>query len=122
MKVLLLDGGALVRERLAAIIAAVHGVEVTTGESCAADIEARILELHPDVVVLDVHAPRAMGLDLIRRLRSDPDRPVVIALSSSSSFRYRVKCHEAGAAYYFNKVREEDRLVDAIVELSQELP
>jgi DNA-binding NarL/FixJ family response regulator len=123
VKVLLLDGDALVRERLAAIIAAVHGVEVTTvGESCAADIEARILELQPDVVVLDVHAPRAMGLDLIRRLKAKGDRPVVIALSSSSSFRYRVKCHEAGAAYYFDKVREQDRLVEAIVELSQELP
>src|SRR4030042_1186980 len=38
MKVLLLDDAALVRERLAATVAGVHGVAVTVGETGAADI------------------------------------------------------------------------------------
>jgi len=121
MRVVLLDDAAIVRERLVAELAAVHGVDVVARDACGADLDAGIHELHPDVVVVDVHAPRAMGVDLIRRLRSGDSHPVVIALSSCSSFRYRSKCHEAGATYYFDKVREQDRLVEAIAELSREL-
>lgn len=121
MKVLLLDDAALVRERLASMVGTVQGVEVTSGDPRAAGIQAQIQRQHPDVVVVDVHAPQARGLDLIRWLRAAGDRPVVIALSSSSSFLYRAKCHEAGATYYFDKVREQDQLVEAIVALHQEL-
>jgi DNA-binding response OmpR family regulator len=121
MKVLLLDDAVPIRERLAAMMGTVQGVEVSAGGCGGWDAEARIRGLHPDVVVLDVHAQQSMGLDLIRKLKSGGIRPVVIALSSSPSFLYRVKCHEAGAAYYFDKVRELDRLVEAITELSQEL-
>jgi two-component system response regulator DevR len=121
VKVLLLDDAALTRVRLAAVFAAVDGVEVTARETCRADTEAIIQAQRPDVVVVDVHAPRAMGLDLIRKLRCAAWRPVVIAVSSASSLQYRLMCHEAGAAYYFDKVREQDRLVEAIGELRREL-
>jgi DNA-binding NarL/FixJ family response regulator len=121
VKVLLLDDAGLVRERLTAMVGALRGVEISAVGSGAPDAEERIRELRPDVVLVDVHSPRAMGLDLIRRIKSGGARPVVIALSSSPSFLYRVKCHEAGAAYYFDKVREQDRLVEAIVQLSREL-
>ena len=107
--------------RHAATVGALPEVEVPAGETCAADTEVRILELHADIVVLEVHAPAARGLDPVRRLRSAGDRPVVIALSRSSSFRYPVKCHEAGAAPSLDRVWEQNRLVEAICELSREL-
>jgi DNA-binding response OmpR family regulator len=121
MKVLLLDDAVLVRERLAAMVGGLEGVEVSVGESGAPHFEEWVRELRPDVVVLDVHAARSKGLELIRRIRSGGARPVVIALSRSPSFLYRVKCHEAGAAYYFDMVRESDRVIEAIVQLRQEI-
>jgi DNA-binding response OmpR family regulator len=121
VRVLLLDDATLIRDRLAAIISSLPGVEVSVAGTGGADVEAHALELRPDVVIVDVHAPRALGLELIRKLKSGGARPVVIALSSSPSFLYRVKCHDAGATYYFDKVREQERMVEAIAELTREL-
>jgi hypothetical protein len=46
---------------------------------------------------------------------------VIIVITSFSTFQYRTKFHEAGAAYFFDKSRELDRLVDALVALNLEL-
>jgi DNA-binding NarL/FixJ family response regulator len=120
MKLLIIDDADAVRPRLADALREIDGLDVSSSEPRAGGIIQRILEGKPDVIVIDVRMPGG-ALDLVRTIKSGTHPPVVIAMSSSSSIQYRAACHNAGAEYFFDKVREQARLVEAVAELQQEL-
>jgi DNA-binding NarL/FixJ family response regulator len=120
MRVLLIDDADAVRSRLADALGEIAGLEVSSCAPRAGGIIERILEWKPDVVVMDICMPGGT-LDLVRSVKSGRQPPVVIALSSSSSIQYRAACHQAGAEYFFDKVRDQARLLEAVAELQKEL-
>jgi len=70
----------------------------------------------PRVILLDLKLPRMSGLDVLRRIKSDPRtrRIPVIMLTSSQDDRDIAACYEAGANSYIVKpIRFED-LVEAM--------
>lgn len=120
MKLLLIDDADAVRQRLADSLGEIDGLEVS---SCAPHPDGTIqwiLDQKPDVVVIDIRMPGG-ALDLVRAIKSGRRAPVVIALSSSSTIQYRSACHNAGAEFFFDKVRDQARLVEAVTELQREL-
>lgn len=69
------------------------------------EFAAREGEALPTVVLLDIGLPRVSGLDVIKRLRSDPRtrlQPVVI-LTSSDEERDRQASYEDGANSFVRK-------------------
>ena len=120
MKLLIIDDEDAVRSRLADSLGEIQGLEVSSCAPRAGGINQRILEGKPDVIVIDIRMPGG-ALDLVRTIKSGTHPPIVIALSSSSSIQYRAACHRAGAEYFFDKIREQERLVEAVVELQKEL-
>lgn len=69
------------------------------------EFAAREGEALPTVVLLDIGLPRVSGLDVIKRLRSDPRtrlQPVVI-LTSSDEERDRLASYEDGANSFVRK-------------------
>lgn len=70
----------------------------------------------PRVVLLDLKLPRLTGLDVLRRVKSDPRTrciPVVM-LTSSQEDRDIAECYEAGANSYIVKPVEFERFVEAM--------
>ena len=121
MKVLVVDTSPEVGKRFAEIILETAGIEVAAAVPGTQGFDERLLEFRPDVVVVDVQMPEAAGLDLIRKLKGSSRSPVVIAVSSLSTLPYRIRCHEAGAAFFFDKVKDQEKLVEAIAAVSREL-
>ena len=81
-----------------------EGYEVVR-ESDGSRALARILELHPDVVVLDVKMPRMSGHEVLDRVRSDPElneTPVVL-LTAMSGEHDVLRGFELGADDYLLK-------------------
>jgi DNA-binding NarL/FixJ family response regulator len=120
MKVLIIDDSNAVRPRLENALGALDGLDVSSCSPSAGGVIQRILQGKPDVIVVDVHMPGG-ALEMIRTIKAGAHPPVVIALSSSSALQYRAACHNAGAEYFFDKVREQERLVEAVAELQKEL-
>ncbi|HEX5994980.1 MAG TPA: response regulator transcription factor [Jiangellales bacterium] len=60
-------------------------------------------EWRPDVVVLDLMLPGRPGLDVLRRLRADGDRTLVVVLSARGEEEDRVVGLEVGADDYLVK-------------------
>ncbi|MFA6505130.1 MAG: response regulator [Treponemataceae bacterium] len=120
MKLLIIDDADAVRLRLADVLGEIDGLEVDSCAPRAGGIIQRIQEMRPDIVVIDIGMQDG-ALDLVRTIKSVSHPPVVIALSGSSSIQYRAACHSAGAEYFFDKDREQARMVEAITELQLEL-
>lgn len=81
IRVLLVDDSAVVRTAFARALAQVPDMKVV-GEApdpfVARDL---ILEVHPDVIVLDIEMPRMDGLTFLRKLMKHFPKPVVVCSS-----------------------------------------
>ena len=120
MKLLIIDDADAVRPRLADVLGEIDGLAVSTCAPSAGGIMEVIRNQAPDIIVIDIRIPGG-ALNLIRAIKSGAHPPVVMALSSSTSIQYRAACHRAGAEYFFDKVNEQARLAEAVVELQKEL-
>ena len=70
-----------------------------------ADVDRRIAETRPDLVILDLMLPGRSGLDILAGLKSDAatrDIPVMM-LSAKGQGRDREAAEQAGAALFITK-------------------
>ena len=91
---------------------AVHGYEIVT----AADGEEALTiasEKQPDLILLDVMMPRMDGIEVCRRLRSDPALPFtpIILVTAKSDSKDVIAGLEAGGDEYLTKPVDQPALV-----------
>jgi len=75
----------------------------------------RNISLMPQLTLLDLRLPKLDGLEVLRRLRTDPRTkllPVAI-LTSSQGEQDRIKCYNLGANSYFRKPVHFTQFIDA---------
>jgi DNA-binding NarL/FixJ family response regulator len=112
VRVFLVDDHALFRSGVRAELGA--SVEVVGEAGAVADAVTGILDLRPDVVLVDVHLPDGGGKAIIESvLREWPDA-VFLALSVSDAADDVVAIIRAGARGYVTKTIDAAELVDAV--------
>jgi two-component system cell cycle response regulator DivK len=87
-------------------------VEAVDGESGV----AKALEERPDLMLVDIQLPKMSGLEVTRRLRSEPVTahvPIIIITSFALSGDDQ-RAKEAGASYYLSKPYSPRELLEAI--------
>jgi len=94
------------------------GHEVVTAEDAALGLLAIIGET-PDLIVLDLFVPYLDGFELLEALRTDPaTRPIpVIVLTGHTDDETYARARKLGAADFFTKPVERDRLIKSIERL-----
>jgi len=114
MKVFLVEDAALLRERLAALLASVPGA-ITVGQAAGAQeaIEA-IREAAPDVVVLDLHLHQGNGFDVLRAIKQAAPHIDVYVVTNFANDSYRQVATRLGARGFFDKSTEFDKLREAL--------
>jgi len=62
-------------------------------------------ELRPDLILLDIILPRLDGIEVLRKLKSDPELRVipVLMLTNLDSTEYKKECSQVGAEGYIVK-------------------
>ena len=118
VKVFLADDSSVVRERLVALLTEIPGIEIVgQAEDAFAALEA-IPVLKPDVVVLDIYMPGSVtGMYVLERMKSERNAPLIIMLTNYSYEQYKKRCLAAGAAYFFDKSNEFERVPEVLLEL-----
>lgn len=115
IRVLVVDDQSLVRAGFRTILDSEPGIEVV-GE--AADGEAaiaRVAELAPDVVCMDVQMPGIDGLEATRRITADPaNATAVLVLTTFDREDYLFEALRAGASGFLLKNASPERLIDAV--------
>jgi DNA-binding NarL/FixJ family response regulator len=118
VKVFLVDDSALIRERVAAMLAACEMDIVGAAQTPEASIDG-ILAAHPDVVVLDVQLEGGTGLQVLRAVRqAEPDIAFVV-FSNNAGPAYRKRYLGEGAERFLDKTTEFDQLAIAVERASQ---
>lgn len=105
------------------MISELSDVQVEIQEPGKLEVEPTLALLHPDVVLIDIDQSRGRGLEIIRQIhgRRGEREPVIIAIASSSSLQYRASCLRAGAIYFFNRVREQEWLLESLAAMREQL-
>ena len=109
VKVFLADDSALIRDRVAAMLASRAMDIVGQADTPQGSIDG-ILAVHPDVVVLDVQLEGGSGLEVLRAVRQVDPRIAFVVFSPA----YRKRYLGEGAQRFLDKTTEFDQLVVAI--------
>ncbi len=80
-----------------------------------------ILQMHPDIVLLDIRMPKLSGLEVIRQAREAGFSGKFIILSGYSDFAYAQEAMRFGVNCYLTKPIDEDELEKAILDAKAEL-
>lgn len=109
---LIVDDEPLAIDRLRAICARLPGVVVVGTASDGEEALARIAQLAPDLVLLDLTMPELDGLGVARRLAERPRPPAVIFVTAHDD--HAVEAFDLDAVDYVLKPVEAERLERAI--------
>src|SRR5262245_37296040 len=114
LRVLLADDHAVVREGLKSLIDAQPDLEVVGEASDGESACGKAIELHPDVVMMDVSMPGLSGVDATERLtRALPDLKI-LALTVYEDKGHLRRMLQAGASGYILKMATGDELLRAV--------
>lgn len=115
LNVFIADDSAVVRDRLADLVAQVGGLRVVGQADDAPSAEDGILTTKPDVAIVDIRMPGGSGIDVVRRVRQAAEnKPTFIVHSNYAYDQFRKACAEAGADFFFEKGTETHRVSDAL--------
>jgi len=114
VRVLLVDDHTVVRRGLRLAFDLEHDLEVVGEAANGQEALARVAELQPDVVVMDLLMPVMNGVDATRAIRRDFPDVEVVALTSVLEDRLVIDVVEAGASGYMLKETRPDELFEAV--------
>lgn len=108
------DDHAIIRDGLAQLLQLHPGLAVVGTGADGTESLQRILELRPDVAVLDISMPGLNGIEIAARLRELAAPTAVVILSMHSAPEYVMRAFEVGARAYLQKESAAGEIVAAI--------
>jgi DNA-binding NarL/FixJ family response regulator len=122
MQVFLVEDSVPVRERLAAMLQTLPGVELVGQANNAEAAVREILATCPDLVVLDISLASGTGFDVLRAVRPQAPQIEFYLLSNFAAFPYRQLAANLGASGFFDKTKEFERVRDVIAKRAAAAP
>ncbi|HSS68694.1 MAG TPA: response regulator transcription factor [Nocardioidaceae bacterium] len=101
VRVLIVDDQEPFRRAMAAVVDETDGFVVVGSATSGEESLTAADELRPDLVLMDVNLPGIDGVEATRQLRSRPEAPIVLLLSTYDEDDF--EAHGCGAAAYIAK-------------------
>ncbi|MFC9862623.1 MULTISPECIES: response regulator [unclassified Streptomyces] len=114
VRVLIADDQAMVREGFAVLLASQPGIEIAGTAADGLEALAKVAELRPDVVLMDVRMPEMDGLEATAQIvASTPDTKVLILTTYDlDEYVYQALC--AGASGFLLKDASARQLAEGV--------
>jgi DNA-binding NarL/FixJ family response regulator len=113
IRVLVVDDHAMIRFGLQRWLEAEPDIEVVGAVESGAVAIALAASLQPDVVLLDLHLPDMLGIDVIRTLRASSEELPLLVMTGYERRRARTVL-EAGANGFLTKTESRERVLGAV--------
>ena len=122
MKVLIADDEAIVLEGLKYIIDWEDlGFSICSQAQNGEEALEKVLNLQPDLVLLDIRMPKLTGTEIIQIAREKGFKGHFIILSGYSDFSYAQTAIKYGVDFYLTKPIDEDELENAVVTVKKQI-
>jgi YesN/AraC family two-component response regulator len=76
-----------------------------------------IVEIKPDLVILDIRMPEMNGIEVLKKIRESKIQVKICILTNYTYPHYKLKCYEAGADYFLRKTEDFEDLKDVIADI-----
>jgi DNA-binding NarL/FixJ family response regulator len=120
IRVLIVDDHAILRDGIRSLLDRQEGIGVVGEASNGCEALARIEELQPDIVLMDVAMPVMDGLEATRRVKEEHPEIKVLILTQHDSQEYVAPLLQAGASGYVLKRSGGREVVTAIRQVYEE--
>lgn len=114
IRVLVADDHTIVREGVRILLEAQPDIDVVGEAADGQEALARVRELQPDIVLIDIAMPNLNGMEATRAIKRDYPQVQIIALTMYESDEYFFQVLNAGASGYILKKAASADLLAAI--------
>jgi len=119
IRLFLADDHAVVRSGLRMLLQAQPDMKIVGEAETGQEAIRRVVELRPDVVLMDIEMPGMNGIEATRRIKAEAPQAAVLALTMYEDDQYFFEMLRAGASGYVPKRAAPDELVSAIRAVSR---
>jgi two-component system invasion response regulator UvrY len=112
--VLIVDDQAFFRSAARAVLAVMPGFAAVGEAWSGEEAVARVEELSPELVLMDIHLPGMSGIEATRRIRAAHPDTAVMLLSTYKAEDLPADARECGAIAYLNKEDFEPEVLERI--------
>nr|BFD83634.1 response regulator transcription factor [Streptomyces sp. Xyl84] len=114
IRVLIADDQQMVRQGFTVLLNTQPDIEVTGQAVDGADAVAKVAELAPDVVLMDIRMPEMSGIEATRRVTGERPGTKVLVLTTFDLDEYVYEALCAGASGFLLKDASADQLAEAV--------
>lgn len=114
LRILVVDDHPVVRDGIQTMLRGEADIEVVGAAGDGEEAMAKVDELKPDIVLMDIRMPGVSGIEATRRIKAQHPGVAVIVLTMYDSEMYVVEALRAGAAGYLVKDSTKELLCGAI--------
>jgi DNA-binding NarL/FixJ family response regulator len=119
IRVMLVDDHALFRRGVASLLSACPDIEVVGEADNGAEAVARVAELMPDLILMDIQMPEVDGLEATRRIMAEHPYVKIVMLTIAEEDRSLFDAIKAGAQGYLLKKMEPEEFLSMLRGISQ---
>ena len=114
IKVLVVDDHAMFRQGIRALLEGCEDVEIVGEATEGREAIEKVLQLAPQVVLMDIAMPVMGGLEATRRIQKESPNTKVLVLTQYEDSEYILSLLRAGAKGYISKTATASELISAI--------
>ncbi|HWP82110.1 MAG TPA: response regulator transcription factor [Bacteroidota bacterium] len=120
LSVFIVDDSEIIQERLVTSLSKIPSVAVVGAVGTQREALEYLQKTVPDVVVLDLELSDGTGYDVLRELRTQPDRPIFVVFTRHDAAVHRIRSLELGADLFLDKAHEFTVLADFVSWLARQ--
>jgi len=111
MNVMIVDDSRIISKRLEEMLQEIEGVKIVAISEDGIEAYTNYLKQKPDLMILDLMIPKMNGLDVLRSIRLQDNKIVIIILTNYDQSYFRDLSKELGADYFLDKSAEFDKII-----------
>lgn len=112
-----LDHVVITRQAVASILPCEVEVVHDGAKAVARLMDAAHARTRPDLILLDLHLPSMSGIEVLRRVRSDPTyagTPIIVLTAAGDDEELILDCYASGANSFLSKPATDKRFAEAL--------
>jgi len=114
ISVFIADDHAMIRQGLATLLGAAHDIKVVGSAVNGREAVEKVLELAPDVVILDISMPELDGIETARQILAERPKTAIAFLSMHSNAQHVFHALSVGGRAYLLKESCGPEIVTAV--------